>query len=494
MQAGPATKIPGTRSSRREFIKAGALALAGTLLSGADRATAAARSRPNVLILFTDDQNPACVGYANPRIATPNLDRMARAGTVFEAAYAGAVPCTPSRGCLMTGLNGHRWKANLHRLVPGEWTWAHALRRAGYHTALIGKMHFQPMRADHGFEHAEYCEHRYSRMPRNAEDDFERWLREKGVEPLRTTKRLWLWPRDPELHPISWLRDRAIAYLEARKKDGAPFCLLASFQHPHEPCDPTREFAARYDPASLEVPRETLPQAGELPPRLMRSFASAPHVAAGERGAEYLRRYYHLYYALVSQIDAAAGAIVAHADLENTLVLFTSDHGHYLGWRSLMAKEPYVGFEPVGRVPFFACGAGVPRGRTIPHPVSLLDVAPTLLRAAGAEVPPDLDGSALQDYFTKPDFGAERAVFCRGLPGHAGGFDMLRRARHKYFRSQEGGDELVFDLSSDPGERHNLAADPELEEIRKELSAEMDAVWARREHGLPRVEETARSG
>lgn len=491
LEGGGAASDPA-QPGRRAFLKAGTLALAGTLLPLPGRGgVAPGGSRPNLLILFTDDQNPYCVGYASSgRLITPNLDRLAGRGTIFDAAYAAAIPCVPSRGCFMTGLHYDRVKKNhLRRLIPGEWTWAHALRQAGYRTAMIGKMHFQPMRARHGFEHAEYCEQRAYRIPSGAEDDFERWLRENGVEGWHGSGRGTggLWHTEERYHPISWARDRAIAYLEEQKQHDAPFCLLVSFRHPHTPFNPTKRFAALYDPASIEIRRDRLPEPGELPASVRESFVEARRIRSWRKTPRedpetWMRQFLHHYYAVVSQIDDAVGEIVKRIDLERTLALFTSDHGHYLGWRGLVSKEPFIGFEPVGRVPFFAFGHGVPRGLALPQPVSLGDVAPTLLTAAGVPVPPDLDGRPLQDYFADSATGRTRAVFCRGTAG----VDVVRRGPYKYFRSRDRSAEMLFDVSRDPDERENLAAHEELQAVRQQLSAEMDAIWARPGHGLPR--------
>lgn len=472
------------------------MALAGALLPATARSrpevAAPVRSRPNLVLLFTDDQNPDCIGYASGgKVLTPNLDRLAKQGTVFQAAYAGALPCAPSRGGLMTGLHYHRWKRNaVQRLVPGEWTWAHALRRAGYHTALLGKMHFAPMRADHGFEHAEYCEHRFSRVPRSAVDDYEHWLQDQGI--ARRTRHqddAGLWALDPAYHPISWLRDRSIAYLDARRGDPEPFCLLVSFRHPHGPILPTERFASLYDPAALEIRRETWTAPEGISQRLTDAVARAPHIRSWEKTKHkdpegLLRRLVHHTYASVSQIDDAVGTILEHVDPQSTLVFFTSDHGHYLGWQGLSSKEPYVPFEPVARVPFFALGAGVPRGATVRAPVSLLDLAPTFLAAAGVEVPPDLDGQALQPHFRDPAVDADRVVYCHGLSD----FDGVRGGSFKYLRSQDGKDEMLFDLSADPDERTNLAPRAELAPIRERLAHEMDRVTARPTPHLPRFD------
>jgi choline-sulfatase len=184
----------------------------------------------------------------------------------------------------------------------------------------------------------------------------------------------------------------------------------------------------------------------------------------------------------VTQIDDAVGAIMKHVDLADTLVFFTSDHGDYMGRRGRLGKQPFMGLEPVGRVPFFACGPGVPAGASVKGPTALLDLAPTFVRAAGLEIPADLDGLPLQNYFEDPDFGSDRSVFCRGL--HS--MHMIRKGRFKLFRTPRRDAELLFDLAADPNEMKNLARDPKFASVRQDLATEMDWVRKRPPRALPR--------
>jgi arylsulfatase A-like enzyme len=483
--------MPESRFDRREFVKTSALTVASALLpSGCSesRESKLRSDRPNLLFVLTDDQNFEAIGYASGgRVITPNLDRMAAQGTIFETAYCNAMPCTPSRGTLMSGLHWNRWKRtgshDSARLLPGEWTWAHALREADVATALIGKMHFAPMRADHGFEHAEYCESRHRRIVapgQPVEDDYERWLSGFGLKDPQAPG-LRVWPYDDKYHPISWTRDRAIAYLEGRERNDRPFCLTVSFRNPHAPYVPGRSFAALYDPASIEIPRDAWDDMEGLPEKLRvwNDYGWFPRAQFTE---PFLQRRFAYYYALITQIDDAVGAILRHVNLEDTLVLFTSDHGLYLGHRGRVGKHPFLPFEMVGRVPFVACGYGVSEGVKLDQPVGLIDLAPTLLTAAGLEVPPALDGWPLQDYFRDPAHGADRPLFCWGLTD----FNMTRRGSAKYFRSHDRSEEMLFDLSTDPGELRNLAGAPEWRELKSALAREMDAVESRAAPDLPR--------
>ena len=476
---------------RRSFLKAGTLAVAGALLPsvgcGPDEARRPGNRRPNILLIITDDLSYRSIGYApGSAVRTPHLDRMAAGGMIFDAAYCNAMPCAPSRGSIMSGLYWHRFRhasrVAWSNLRVGEWTWAHALRAAGYRTSLIGKMHFDPMRGDHGFEHAEYCEHRFSRsIPEGApfEDDYEIWLSEHGLKDPH--KSMQLWPYDARFHPISWVRERSIAYLEDRKKADEPFCLTVSFRYPHPPFDPPPSFAKLYDPRSIHVPTDSWRDMEDLPPKLARLDGKG-FFPRESKTVEFLQRRFALYYALITQIDSAVGSIMDHVDPTNTLVFFTSDHGVYLGHRGRIGKHPFIPFDDIARVPFFACGYDVPAGTRTGNTVGLVDLAPTFLTAAGIDVPEALDGVPLQNYFRDARYGEDRPVFCRGLTV----FSMLRIGMHKYFRSRDSTEEMLFDLATDPGEVRNLARQPQWSGTKAALAETYLEIKGRAPADLPR--------
>ena len=349
---------------------------------------------------MTDDQSWDEIGYdAHGRVATPALDRLASEGTVFRSAYCSAIPCVPSRASLMSGLNFHRWNRRrnpVDSLQQGSWTWAHALRAAGYETVLIGKMHLTPRDGNHGFEHMALCDPQVrpvTARPRPADyDDYERWLLQRGtlqkVEQLtrgRSAVLPHVWPFDPSEHRISWVRDCAIQFLENRSAD-RPFALVVSFLAPHLPYDPAEPFASMYPPDSIEVPTDHWTDLRGLPRSLADEDGHGWRRDAFRRTT--IQQMLAAYRALVSQVDEAIGAVASRLDRRDTLALFASDHGDYLGKRGRLVKSPPVPFEPLARVPMLAWGAGVPVGAAVEDPVSLSDIAPTWLAAAALEVPP----------------------------------------------------------------------------------------------------------
>ena len=482
-----ASSAPGM--DRRQFLAASAAAAAAVLLPDCARAP----RRPNLLLLLTDDQHYHAIGYASGgKVRTPQLDAMARAGTIFETAYANGLPCAPSRGCLLTGR--YRWGRTrdeaVLRMSPSEWTWARALRNAGYQTELIGKMHMNPMRSEIGFAQSLYSEHAMRRRVAPGEpmrDDYESWLAGFGLEDWQNSRRVppslrqqfvefvrnqgaQIWPYEERFHPISWVRDRSIEFLEARKSGDAPFCLVVSFRYPHAPYNPMERFAALYHPAELEIPTDRWTDMADMPPRL-RAFDKSGWYPRDAFPEPVLRRLLAYYYALVTQIDDAIGGLMRHVDTSQTLVVFTSDHGDYLGHRGRIGKSPWIPLEDLARVPFFAVGAGVPEGSVVQSPVAHVDLATTFLRAAGIEAPPGLNGVPLQRHFSEPASGADRIVCCRG------DILMTRHGSLKYFRGETGSDEMLFDLASDAGELVNLASRPDRRADLAALASDMERVY-----------------
>jgi arylsulfatase len=450
-----------------------------------------APARPNLVLFMTDDQSWDEIGYASSgRVATPNLDRMASEGTTFRNAYCAAIPCVPSRSSMMSGLNFHRWRVG-NRLNPflkqGTWTWSHALRSAGYETVLVGKMHLFPRDGNHGFDRRYLCDPMNApggrRAPPRDYDDYERWLASEGkiAELDRTNPPKLLapqrWPLDARYHRVSWVRDRAIEYLETRSLD-RPFALVVSFLAPHLPYDPPEPYASMYPPDSIELPTDRWTDLQGMPASLAREQN------VGWRRdrfrPEHLQRMISAYRGLVSEVDEAIGAVAKRIDRYDTMVLFASDHGDFLGKRGRLVKSPSVPFEPLARIPMLAYGAGVPNGAVVDHPVSLVDVAPTWLVAAGLKVPRDLDGEPLQPVL-QSHAGAARVVYCLG-PTY---FHMVRRGEFKYLRSEDGTEEMLFDLTADPGEVRNLAGEPPVRDARADLSAALDQILSRPRPRLP---------
>lgn len=443
------------------------------------------RRQPDLILVMTDQQRHDQVGYASHgAVRTPNLDRLANEGVIFDAAYSSSTTCVPARTSLMTGVLDHRAR---HQgplaLEEGWWTVPNALRAAGYQTALIGKMHFHPMRADHGFDHVRLCEHlnAYSEDPRQTGrlDHYHDWLHTEGLadwrfeteDDMATTYRL-----DPATHPTSWVRDETLAFLEQRDPD-RPLLLVVSFPHPHPPINPPEPYASRYDPEACWVDPAGAARNDGLPPqfRLATAQADHPNRRVDGAGIAATRATLARTYGSITQIDDAVGAIVDQLDLSDALLFFTSDHGDYAGNRGLVRKIPWIPFDDLAKVPCFATGGRVRGGRVEPSPMQSFDFAVTCLAQAGIARDLDLDqldGIDLSPMLADPDasLDPDRIVFS-ALSVH---WPMARRGVHKYIRESGWGDEVLFELAFDPAESVNVRfLDPD-RTIIGELAAAVD--------------------
>jgi arylsulfatase len=437
---------------------------------------------PDIVLFLTDQQRFDQLGYSSGgHFHTPNLDRLARSGVIFENAYSASTVCVPSRVALMTGIEPHRvpTQENPSALREGFWTVAHELRRAGYQTALIGKAHFAPVHAQHGFETLRLCEHLsaqglgpLSRERDDELDDYHHWLLARGYSDWRLDNpddqlRIHAFPHGADVHPTGFVEREVTAFLNRRDPD-RPIFLVVSFPHPHAPYNPPEPYASMFDPADARVPDEGYEVNLGLPMvcQLALKSGRTSEEAADERR---VRIFLATVRGLIKHIDDAIGRLLEQLDMTSTLVAFTSDHGDYAGHRGLMRKTPWMPFDDLARVALFYAGHGVQGGRVVSNLVQTYDFALTALDYAGlAPRVEDFDGRSLRPLLTgRPEADdLDRSVFSAiGV-----GWPMIRRRNLKYFVHSQHRTPVLFDLENDPGERINLAGDPRYAEVELDLS------------------------
>jgi arylsulfatase len=451
-------------------------------------------TRPDIVLVMTDEQRFDWIGSGGDGLFdTPFLDQLAASGVRFENAYSSSTTCVPSRVSLLTGLHHHRVPKVDGSLAmeQGVWTIARALRDAGYETALIGRMHFTPMHADHGFDTVHICENVNpgSGYGSNDVDDYQQWMASEGqpdwrvwdrgvdgglVPHLAGTPRTF--PADAAHHSTGWIESEAVRFLRSRRSD-RPLFLIVSFPHPHAPYDPPEPYASMYDPSEVEVPTDGFDVNAFLLTTFARSWAlftdfAVPKVRA--RGAEGDAEYRRIITAIrgtVRHIDDALARIVGELDLPSSAVFFTSDHGDYGGHRGLYTKVPWIPFDDLLRVPLVAAGGVVSNaGSVVDEIVQTGSFASTCLELAGVS-PPDDDS----DFASLVPFLAGRAEPAWSaqpvLAALTSGYPTVRIGRHKLIRSWNYEDEmLLFDLNADPGETRSLASDPSYGDVLAEAN------------------------
>ena len=441
--------------------------------------------KPNILLIMTDQQRYDQIGYAsNGSFYTPNLDRLARQGIIFSHAYSTSTVCVPSRCSLLTGILHHRLPTasgsheptagsfDFLALKEGCWTLPRYLRALGYRTALIGKMHFYPIRARHGFDYMQTCEHltEHAGYGPGDMDDYHTWLMWNGRADWRGTHmfgpgqeaqqadyakhgRMQPFYYEAKFHPTNWIAERSIEFLRERSA-GEPFFLVCSFLHPHTPYDPPEPYASMFNPDDIQLPQVDFEANTSLPD----PFGSEMP-AKSQYSEKNCRRALAYIKGLIKQIDDSVGDILQHVDLSNTYVFFTSDHGDYSGHRGLLGKVPWYPFEDLSRVPLFCAGPTVPQDQQVTDLVQNYDFATTCLDLVGAPQPNDVfDATSLRNYFEQRSGDPNRVVYCATTPALV--CPMIREGDLKYIRLGDDGPELLFDLANDPAESHSLAEEP----------------------------------
>ncbi len=463
------------------------------------------RRRPNIMMIMTDQQRYDQIGYAsNGAFDTPNLDRLADRGVIFENAYSTSTVCVPARCSLLTGILHHRLPTQdqgpfgFLALREGFWTVPRYLRSAGYRTALIGKMHFYPIRANHGFDHMRTCEHLTERAGYGPADidDYHIWLMRNGRADWRGTHmfgpgqdeeaaeykqhgRVRPFHYEARYHPTNWVAEETVKFLYEHRTE-EPFFLITSFRHPHTPYDPPEPYASMFPPEDVDLPPEGRSVNESLPEPFRSALLRPP-----PHKEDHVRRIIASIKALVKQVDDAVGEILKRVNLDNTYVFFTSDHGDYSGHRGLLNKSPWYPFEDLSRVPFFCVGPNVLRGLRVKELVQNYDFAMTCLDLAGLPIPaPVFDAPSLCGFFDGQAGNTERVVYCATTP--ILGCSMIRRGKLKYMRASGDGTEILFDLATDPLESCSVANDPRYSEPLEDFRVLLHQCMSREIPNLPR--------
>lgn len=430
-------------------------------------------TRPNLILLMADQFRGDCLGIAgHPDVKTPYLDALAAEGVRFPNAYSACPTCVPARACLYTGMSqAHAGRVGYEDLVPWnyEHTLAGELARAGYYTQCVGKMHVHPLRNNLGFHdvrlHDGYL-HAYRRPDTPAcedqrtADDYYWWLRQElgaAADPTDTGLdcNSWIarpWMYGEKYHPTNWAASECLDFLRRRDRS-MPFFLMASFVRPHPPLDPPGYYFDLYDRKELAPPWRGDWNRTDQAEADRYSY----HAQTAPLDPDHIHRLRAGYYGSITHLDHQIGrivsALVEQGLMDNTVILFVSDHGEMLGDHLLFQKaKPYQGSV---RVPLFLSGRRDLVGRGVrPDLAELRDVMPTLLELAGAPIPDTVDGSSLLGPVDRSWLHGEHAL------GRDSMHFIVTRT-DKFIWYSQTGEELYFDLERDPHETHNAVRDPD---------------------------------
>ncbi|MCF0109534.1 MAG: sulfatase-like hydrolase/transferase [Erysipelotrichaceae bacterium] len=430
-------------------------------------------TRPNILFITTDQQRfdtLNCAGY--PHMKTPNLDTLASEGCLFTHAYSNNPVCLPARHNIISGLGcrHHTFDDNYfddsHQIPYQLPTFAQILTDNGYSSIAIGKLHFQPYRRHNGFERLLLMDE----IPRFREDDdYAMYLKNNGFDYLQSVHgvrhMLYMQPQQSlvgeEHHGSTWVADRTIDFLKNKSKN-RPFLIWAGFIHPHPPFDIPESYAHLYD--DVDIPE---PYVSNTP---LSTLAEENKNIADYPNKETLMRARRAYYSAVSFVDTQVGRIIQTlkdiGEYDNTLIVFTSDHGEMMGDYGTYQKFlPYDGSAHIPMI--MRWPEKIKPGTKRDEFVDLNDLFPTFVDVAGLEMPKEYDypgASVFKDtkdrdhQFIEHQHGARRWI-------------SMQNRQYKYNYYYGGAKEELFDMVNDPHETTNLLVNEyeKYDEIRKEL-------------------------
>ncbi|MEK6645247.1 MAG: sulfatase-like hydrolase/transferase [Candidatus Firestonebacteria bacterium] len=479
------------------------------------------KKKLNILLITSDQQHWNTLGYFNKEIKTPNLDNLAKQGTVFSRAYCPNPTCTPTRASIITGKYPSQhgaWTLGT-KLPETEHTIGEDFNKAGYKTALVGKAHFQPVRSTeefssleaypilqdlkfwkrfngpfYGFNHVELSRG-HTDLP-SVGQHYAIWMQEKGCKNWRdyfrpptgnNNKQKHKWLILEKYHYDVWITERTNALLEEYHKNGENFFLWASFPDPHSPYLVPEPWDKMYDPAKITVPSIISGEHKNNPPHFKLTQQKNPDFSAWKetgytvhgfhshlQDKKELAKDISIYYAMVSLMDKYIGEILNKLDklglAENTIVVFTSDHGHFFGQHGLIAKGAFH-YEDMIKIPFIVRYPGkVPAKKESSSLQSLIDLAPTFLSICGINIPASMTGVDQKDvWFGKRDKIREHIIVENRHEPTTIHLKTYINDRYKitaYYNRNYG---ELFDLKKDPQEINNLWNKKEFSKLKSDL-------------------------
>ena len=502
------------------------------------------QNRTNILLITSDQQHFSTLGAVNDRIRTPALDRLCEQGVRFDRAYCPNPTCTPTRASIITGMypSQHGAWALGTKLFEDVPVIGDQLREAGYFTSLIGKAHFQPVATRpgmeslecqplvrdldfwrkfhgpwYGFEHVETA--RMHGCESHAGQHYAIWMEEGGLTNWRDYFEDWppnpekqkrlrasrTWALPEEFHYSRWTSERTVAQIERAAKENQPFFIWSSFHDPHPPYLVPEPWAGMYNPDDMVPGRLSDREHDKNPvhfrmtqeknPKFREMFFEDKGIHGGHshlHDTEELKKDIACYYGMVSFMDREIGCILDALDrlglADSTLVVFTSDHGHFLGQHGLIAKTLFH-YEDLLRVPFIVRWPGrAPAGRASQDIQNLIDLPSSFLSAAGLDIPGIMTGVDQTD------------TWCGGEPARKWSITENRHTktnfhmrtyvnqRYKITVYRKWPDGELFDLVEDPGEVNNLWHDPAAQELKGKLLLEfMQATLTCEPTRMPRI-------
>jgi arylsulfatase A-like enzyme len=461
--------------------------------------------RPNLLVIMTDQQKANAIRMYAPGfgVPTPSLERLAARGVRFDQCYTPHPLCVPARVSFWTGCYPHQHGSRTNELLmpAGERNFAGRLKEAGYRLALFGKNHCFPADQEAALFDDRYVFSHQGPEPADCESEqvaeVVRWIRAGRQPGQRRLSEARVNPYDREACPTAVLARRTTRFLEEVPAE-QPFCAWVSIPDPHGPLQCPEPYASMHPPESVTLPSW---RDDDLAGKMERARVFQRLLGYDQMTEEQIRQRVSIYYGMIRFLDDAVGRILDALErrglAENTVVVFTSDHGDYAGEHRLTDKSSTF-LDCMTRVPLLVSWPGrLSEGTVEPGVVSLLDVMPTCLGLAGLDRPAGIAGRMLPGTGDDPPRDAVFSEYGAGGPRlhlddlprlidtgweedtppipllrwreAEGRPKMVRMGQHKYVYDPADAVDELYDLEADPWELTNLAADPAHAAVRTRL-------------------------
>lgn len=433
----------------------------------------------NVLLIMADQfRFDAIAAHGNPHVRTPGLDRLVNTGTTFRRTYTESPVCVPARAALLTGQLPHRMGVidNHTTLAADAPTFPRRLTEAGYVTQAVGKMHFNPTRTHHGITNLLLSEEIPDKLE---DDDYLQDLVAAGyghvVEPHGVRHELYYSPQPSQLPEhlttTAWTGRRTREFIADRATEPErPWFCFTSFIKPHPPWDPPTPYYLQHDPLEMPDPVRTDEELARLDYHV-RAQHRVKWTGPDER-LDRIRTMRAYYYACVESVDAQIVAILDELETlelrDDTLIIFTADHGEYLGDHWAYGKRGF--HDAAARIPLVASAPGwLPSGHTVDALTGLTDVAPTLLSLAGVPADGlDVDGHDLAP-LARGDVDRVRDLHVGQYQERELGLYFVTNGKYKYVYSAADDRETLLRVGSPQDDTVDLSNDPEHAEVLAEL-------------------------
>ncbi|MFW5821127.1 MAG: sulfatase [Bacteroidota bacterium] len=461
----------------------------GLLVSTVISSYAQESESPNIIFIAADDLNIDIGCYGNDQVKTPNLDRLAEMGVRFNNAYCQQALCGPSRASIMTGMRPNttgfvRLWDNIRELKPDVVTMGQYFQQRDYYVGRVGKIYHYGNPSEIGTDGHDDTLTWLERfnpagIDKIHEDSIIRFPGGKtGIKGrLGISMAYWDPVSEDSEHTDGMVADRAIEMI-GRNKD-KPFFIAAGFFNPHCPYVAPKKYFDLYPLEEISIPDldEARKDLEDVPAMaIQRDTPNWPYFFEGI-SVEEARKCKQAYYASVSFVDAQVGRLLDALDknklLENTIIVFWSDHGYFLGEKGLWYKRK--NFERSVKVPLIIAGYGVKeQNKVVSQPVELLDLYPTLVECSGNTAPDDLDGKSLLPFLDDSDYSWDKPAISQvhHAPDAQGYSIRTKRWRYTEWNGGKDGTEL-YDHENDPDEIVNLADNPDYKNVIEMLRAEL---------------------